>query len=480
MTHIPERPDAPELPEGHGPYLHTATLLIMVIAFLTSGVAYLETKADNAEAVADRMARVEMLGTVSARNQQSLAWDMRLAASGAIGNWRQMTVPHSIAGSAAGLQAFIVRQRAIAQRADAAIARDAVLRADASTLASEAAFYRHEETAKSYAHQRDAHTSQVARYVTVITDLAIALFLLGLVATLPVQARPYFIGVAGATAVGAVVWSAYISSAGAPGPNRAAIGQYATGRAALDAGQGRLCPGSAANLRTAIDAFSRAVAHRPDYEVAYVARGEARTSLALCTGQTQELANAEVDLDRATREDPHDATAWNDLAVAHWWQGDFREALAAVASAAAIDPEDPAISFNLLEGLAVLPGERVAYREQVTVYVELLHDLGGAAAFELDSTFEDLNGSAGAWFASGPSSLPSVRDGLRHVCTDLVAAMPSLHIQSAGVRCDLLGAWDPVPTFKRVKDGSRNAVDAAASRPGARIVESTPPVRASS
>ena len=113
-----------------------------------------------------------------------------------------------------------VRERAIARRADAAIARDAVLRADASTLASEAAFYRHEETAKSYAHQRDAHTSQVARYVTVITDLAIALFLLGLVSTLPVPARPYFIGVAGATAVGAVVWSAYISSAGAPGPTR--------------------------------------------------------------------------------------------------------------------------------------------------------------------------------------------------------------------------------------------------------------------
>jgi tetratricopeptide (TPR) repeat protein len=480
MTHPHERPDAPELPEGHGPYLHATALLIMVLAFLTSVVAYLETKADNAEARADRKARVEMLGTVKARNQHSLTWDVRLAASGGIGVWQDFTLDDPTAGAKLTLQAFIAREAAIARQADAAMTKDSVLEADASNHDADVAFYLRQESATAYAHERDAHTSQVARYVTVITDLAIALFLLGLVATLPHQARPFFIGISGAIAVGAVAWSAYIASAGAAEPDMAAIKPYAAGRAALDAANSRLCPGAASDYRVALNALSRAVARRPDYETAYAARGEARIGLALCAGATRELANAEGDLERATQGDPRDASAWNDLAVAHWWQGELGQALVAVTSAWEIDGEDPSINFNLLEGLAVLPDEHDAYRDQLAGYRQLLDRLGVAAAFELDSAFADLNDSAAAWFASGPESRLGVRAGLRQVCTDLVAAVPSLNIRRTAVDCGSLGAWESIPTFKRVNDGARNTARAADGSPRERLPESPPPLRASS
>jgi tetratricopeptide (TPR) repeat protein len=180
--------------------------------------------------------------------------------------------------------------------------------------------------------------------VTVITDFAVALFLLGLVATVPRRARLAFLGFATLLALSAVGWAAHIATDRVEAPNLRAIHAYAAGEVALD-------------TKTEIAAYSKAIRLKEDYYDARLGRGQTYDDLG-------KYGAAVPDLSRATELDPTDFAAWNGLAEAHWGQHQYDAARDSIEHAAKLNPNDPTTAFNKVEVLLV-GSDEAAYSKQL-------------------------------------------------------------------------------------------------------------------
>jgi tetratricopeptide (TPR) repeat protein len=401
MTHRPERVET-ELPAGSGEIERMVTLLILLVGLLAALAAFLETRASNQESRADGSAKFALLDRTGAA--------LDIASRGRVDE-----LAHAVAAdegararafAAAGGRSRDARAEAqAATRAHTAILTDATLTRDADVGHVWRALSVHDQLAKAYERERDGYTSQARRYITVITDLAVALFLLGLVPTVPAAARRPFLGIAMAISIFAIGWGIYIWTSGPAPPNRRAIEAFATGEAVP-------------TWAGSVPWYSRAIKLDPQFSDAYLGRATARLSL-------DDYRLAIGDYRRTTQLDSSNFDAWNGLAVGYWWRRDYRSALDAIQHAAELNPGNVTLTFNELEGTFVVFGETPTYRRLRETYIlDALRPLGQDGSMEL---WDDL-----ADFAGSTHNDPHLRPRLQQLCSDLVtAAVGRLGLQRA-------------------------------------------------
>jgi len=236
------------------------------------------------------------------------------------------------------------------------------------------------EFQKAYAAERSAWGAKSGQFVAVVTVLAVALFLLGLSRTsVAASSGPLLVWSGLAVAGVASIWGLTVLFRVVPPPSAEAIDAYVEGQVALASAFGL------EDLEVAQDAFTRAVAARPDYSDAYFGRGLARGQLDVYRiGGPLGSEGARADFGLVVTLDPFNAVAWNNLAVAQFWLGDLDGAIGASRRAAAIGPDDPLADLNLALFL-LLDGDAEGYEAQLSSARALLgggevHDARRAAA----------------------------------------------------------------------------------------------------
>jgi tetratricopeptide (TPR) repeat protein len=422
-----ERIEVPELPKGADIFERWVIVFIAIVGFLGAGAVFLETQASNREATADRNAKVEMLEVAHLSVEQSSRLNISDLSTDAHEEWATLDQELDAAGEgdaeAGGY--FLALARASSAVATA-IDREKYLTAEGPTRKLDKEFYRHEQAAKAYEEQRDEYTSKAKRFITVITDFAVALFLLGLVAAVPLGVRRrrwWLLTLPGLIAVAAVVWSVYIGKGAPEGPNTSAIERYAEGRVAADRGY----------FEEATQHYAGAIELEEGYFDAHLNRGEAYFQLG-------RLEDATKDFEEATRVDPQSHEAWNLLAVSFWWRRDYAEALGAIEQAAKLNPNDPTVAFNRAEGLLVASGETSAYAKQVRHFAQILKSLVGLGASDhVRFDIEDVARSA--------SQDPRIKPQMQVLCHDLVGVASSAGYEISGYDCHDL----PSPTRLRIR-----------------------------
>lgn len=388
-------------------------VLIIVVATFGAFAAFLEARADDREASADRNARVAMLEASSAKVDRAGAAGVARLVQGRDDAWRAAAQALRSVEQGQTFSFARVHERAATTAADAT-ARDATLAKAGREDRAAQNVYAQEEFARAFERERDAHTSQVTRFVAVITDFAVALLLLGLIARIPYGRRRYFIALPAAGALITLAWAIYIMRDTEPGPNRTAIVRYAAGRAALDRGYSFSTQKPfERSVQQSVNRFTAALSADPEYMQALVYRGEAHLALG-------EYEAAGRDLLRATHIDGDSFLAWNDLAVSYWWRGQYGNALEAVERAAEQEPDDPTIVFNLLEGTAAVSGrQNPEYGTRLQAYRRVLRDTGRDAAAYLQLDVDDV------WESAAEPAIAERMDGL---CTDLLETASLLNV----------------------------------------------------
>jgi tetratricopeptide (TPR) repeat protein len=412
--HLPERP---ELPEGQEWVVRAAALLIMLVGFFGAAAVYLETRASNRESTADRNAKVQVLkSTESAMESSSRSGLANLARRLREDAHRQQNTWWR--GTRVG--ADYARAEAAAWEAVGnAVRRDPQLKKATGTQAADEEAVVKTQAANAYEAERDERTSQARRFVTVITDFAVALFLLGLVATVPRRARMPFLAFASLLALSAVGWAGYIASDRVDSPNMPAIKAYAAGEVAFD-------------VNTEVAAYSKAIELKEDYYDARLARGRTYLDLGRYSG-------AVADLRRATQLDPRDFSAWNGLAEAHWWRREYDDALDSIERAARLDPNDPTTAFDKVEVLLV-GSDAAGYSEQLdhlrnvlSPLRDVVGDSGSPDALErlcIDITNAWLTGQDDA----------SIRPKMEQLIRDLRSRVGEpLRLKASRARCSRIG-----------------------------------------
>lgn len=395
-------------------------VLIIVVATFGAFAAFLEAQADDRESSADRNARVAMLEASSAKLDRAGSAGIARLVQGRGEAWKAAADALRRVERGQTFNFARVHEAAARSAADAT-ARDQTLtqagREDA--LAQKA--YAQEELARAFERERDAHTSQVTRFVAVITDFAVALLLLGLIARIPYGRRKYFIALPAAGAVITLAWAIYIMRDTEPGPNRAVIARYAAGRAALDRGFSSVTSLLFhQSVEQSLGHFTAALSADPKYVPALIYRGDAHLALA-SDPPAGKLARLEYvaagsDLLRATELDRNNFQAWNDLAVSYWSLGRYPDALEAIEHAAEHHADEPTVAFNLLEGIAAVHGRQNAeYAVQLQAFRDVLHDMGRDAATYLQYDVDDVGSSSGV-------------PGMKGLCTDLLQISTDLDL----------------------------------------------------
>jgi tetratricopeptide (TPR) repeat protein len=321
--------------------------------------------------------------------------------------------------SASGEVRFYARADMAARlRVARALASDRPLTQEGKTLIAKRSYYEADQHAKAYEQKRDGRTFQVRRFVTVITDFAIALLLLGVVATAPRRWRGHFVIPPVVIALFALGWGVHIYRSGGTSLDEAAIKKYVAGHIAEDQGDAaaamteyrRAIP----EYRRARRDFSAAIRLGGSYHDAYLERGFVLLSVGnlLPRGQAEpRYSTAAADFREATELDKSDFTAWNGLAVASWWQRKYSDALAAIDRAARLDPQDATVSFNRVEGLAVASSDNAEYKRQLVVFQNVLGKMRRDAVEATRFDLLDLKQSA-EWD-------PRIKRAMKRVCRDL-------------------------------------------------------------
>ena len=345
-------------------------VLIMVVTLLGAVFTFLQTATSNRAAVAARRAdaaAVEAAGEAVRAAERTAAqwrvWTLFLEES-------SLTV--SLAGSGAegaGALAQGSYAAALATASFAGFNLTGEFGEEWQRLFEQTwgAVTRAGEYQKAYAGERSAWGAKGGQYVAVITILAVALFLLGLSRTAVAAASGSFLVWAGLAVAGvASLWglAVFLGSVSPPSPE--AIDAYVEGQVTL---------GSAFDqdeLQAAEDAFTRALAARPDYADAHFGRGLARAQADLYReGGPLGSEGARDDFARVVMLDPLNPVAWNNLAAAGFWLGDLDSAVGAVRRAVAIDPAEPLANLNLALFL-LADGDAAGYEAQLSAARALL------------------------------------------------------------------------------------------------------------
>jgi tetratricopeptide (TPR) repeat protein len=423
VTHRREHIEPAELPPGRDEIERLVTLLILLIGLVGALTAYLETQASNRESIADRNAKFALLDRTASQLELTSRTRVKAVASGLQADERA----RASAFASSGKDVLAQAEARASARAARAISGDARLTSDANIYPIWREMSLHEQYAKAYERQRDGYTAQARRFITVITDLAVGLFLLGLVPTVPAGARRPFLVLAIGIGLFAVGWGAYIWNSGPGSPNRKAIEAFANGEVA--AWEDSLAP------------YTRAIRLDPKFADAYVKRAGVHFHF-------ERYASALADYKEATTLDERNFSAWNALGVSYWLLHKYKLALDAIEHAADLNPKNVTISFNRLEGIYIVQGATDEYQRQRHEYLaKALRPLGPLRRTELWSDLDD--------FATSAVDDPNIRPKLIRLCRDLVGhAMSDLHMQyatdDAGKRSLKLATYDcsrlPRPT----------------------------------
>jgi tetratricopeptide (TPR) repeat protein len=360
-------PAAAPRDDGHQ---RRVAVLIMVVTLLGAIFAFLHTLASNRSAAATRSsdeAAVEAMGAL-ARGAGSIAEENQVFV---LAN-EDATLAVSLAawGGSAGAdasawgQGFLAMHDALLPYSD--LSQPAYQNPDGSVNWSRfvdgtlSPSYTAAEYQKAYAAQRDGWGSKAGVCVTVVTVLAVSLFLLGLSRTSVAAASGGLLaGVGTGLALVATLWGVAVFARPVEGPSPQAIAAFVEGGALFDAAQG------VGDLQQAEAAFTRAIEARPDYVDAYMGRGTTRFRLdLLADGGPVGSVGARDDFAHALALDRLNSVAWGDLGAARFWLGDLRGAGEATRRALALDPDDLTFNLNLGLFLALSDGE-AAYESQV-------------------------------------------------------------------------------------------------------------------
>lgn len=223
------------------------------------------------------------------------------------------------------------------------------------------------ELQKAHARERDDWGSKGKRYVTVITILALALFLLGLTLTVPGNPARAFFWAGTVVAAGAAVWTGVIWVERVERPSQDAIAAFVDGQARFDVTEifVRDQPTRAQQLELIAGHFGRAIEERSTYEEAYLGRGTAAFFRDLERVEGPRGSEpARADFVRATRLNRDNFIAWGNLGAAQFWLNDYEAALESTAEALRLQPDD--VIFNLNRALfLIVSGRTDAYRDQM-------------------------------------------------------------------------------------------------------------------
>jgi tetratricopeptide (TPR) repeat protein len=253
----------------------------------------------------------------------------------------------------------------------------------------------------------------VTRLIAVITNFAICLFLFALVVTVPPKLRPYFIAVPCIGAALTVGWSIRIWASNVQTPNSAAIEAYVNGNVDFSNG----------NVQRAIRETSRAITTMAGFEAAYLQRGDAYF-------YRGDYGKSAADLKTASSLDPQDFSAFNYLAAAYWWLHDYKAAAQAIQRAGRLNPGDPTVVFNEIEGVATTSNDPTAYAGLVKQLESVLRRRGPAAVTDYEGDFDDLAASA--------ADSPAIRVEMQAVCRSLLGLAEPLRIGVENYGCDPL------------------------------------------
>ena len=347
-------------------------VLIMVVTLLGAVFAFLQTQAGNRESSANRSAQAAAIQATTdivdgnrAINQDDLAWELQDDQG-----WFRFYLEDDT-GPAASFARALARAYDAAQRdlKDLSV----VERTGTYKLPDDeidwARFYEDQyrasysstEFQRAHAEERDGWSAKGSQYVTVITVLAMALFLLGLTLTVPAAARRPFLVTGTIVAVVGTAWGATVWLRPVERPSAEAIEAYVDGQVLLNAGS------DTEDFQQAVDRFGAAIRARPDYVDAYVSRGNAYFELDFLNPDgPQGSMEAVADFQRAIDLGLNDVLSWGNLGAAQWWLGEYDAALESTRTAFELDRSDITVSLNYAEVLLTAGGlDDPGYRSQL-------------------------------------------------------------------------------------------------------------------
>ena len=182
-------------------------------------------------------------------------------------------------------------------------------------------------TERVKADAAEAYRQKADTYVSIITIMAVTLFLYGLSLTLHGRIKYLFVGIGSSAAVACLAWVVVVASATTPEIPAPAIEQYASGQVYSD--QGR--------YKEAIHDLKEALAQAPAYADAYALLGYCQLSKA--QDSSEELAESATNLSRSIELGRDRAWNWSYLSRAYYRIGKYEEAVQASERALRLNPE---------------------------------------------------------------------------------------------------------------------------------------------
>ena len=198
----------------------------------------------------------------------------------------------------------------------------------------------------------DEWSAKSNTYVTILTLLAVALFFLGLGASLSPVVRPYLAGAGAAFGLAAIAWTFLTWQSGVHETPQGAIEKVVEARQAISLAEGLGVVGEVtedleADYRKAIEAADAALDLDPTYSAALLAAADARLALAgelrLSGGDPAPtnalLTGARGGYEVYLKQKPGSYVVWGDLGWTTYLSGDSNRALEALDEAISLAPD---------------------------------------------------------------------------------------------------------------------------------------------
>ena len=364
-----------EVDETADPLQRLVAILIMAVTLIAAGVAFLQTQAGNRESVANRQAEAYSVQTLSSLVTAGRNYGQREIAIDLTNDFSEQSIHLGATarggGPAAAYAAALSHAYHEVSTSIGAEARE-VLGYDLAPAGFERFYveqyrpsYAAIEYQKAYARERDEWGGKSGQYITVITVLAVALFLLGLSLTVPSVARPPFLIIGTVVALAPTVWAGTIWLRAVEKPSDVAVEAYARGQAQLDALE--FDPNADKGDHDEIVAeMTAAIEARPEFLEAYLARGVAyfNYDLAIRPGGPQGSSEAQDDWQKVVELDPESFVGWLDLGAAQFWLDAYPAALESTRRALTIKDDEPISNLNYAL-FFIASGDEVGYQRQM-------------------------------------------------------------------------------------------------------------------
>lgn len=375
---------APELDvdEEHDGFRRVVAVLVVLITLFGAVIAYAQSVESNDEDVAARNAQRDAIRGLGAQVEASagLAADARIGSSiDAVLQQQALAAAQveAIGGEADRDAAFAERERlaevaaAVGDLTPIDPSDDATFFADAARRNADTDEARLSQSVE--ADRANDHGGKADAYVTILTVLAVALFLLGLSLTVKARNRYVLAAPGVAIAVVCILWAIAVSGRDVTRISSTSVADVAEGQRLQDAG----------DFAAAIERYDEAIADSPDFAAAYARRAGARflqgspqrgqTGFISLTSE-EALADALDDVDEALRlGGSSDVNTVADAGFFHFLDGDFERSVELSSDAVELNPSLAALWFNL--GVAQVGlGDEAAAEDAYEEGLEVLFD----------------------------------------------------------------------------------------------------------